>query len=53
MGVHGREPEQAAIADLLTQARAGQGGSLVLTAEAGAGKTVAPGGGRRGCPGCG
>src|SRR4051794_9248137 len=39
MGVHGREQEQAAIADLLTQARAGHGGSLVLTAEAGAGKT--------------
>ncbi|MFZ2016096.1 MAG: AAA family ATPase [Nocardioides sp.] len=39
MGVHGREPEQAAIGDLLTQARGGQGGSLVLTAEAGAGKT--------------
>ena len=39
MGVHGREPEQAAIADLLAQARAGHGGSLVLTAEAGAGKT--------------
>src|SRR6478609_6552687 len=35
MGVHGREPEQAAIADLLTQARAGQGGSLVVTGEAG------------------
>jgi len=40
MGVHGREREQAAIADLLTQARAGHGGSLVLTAEAGAGKTA-------------
>ena len=40
MGVHGREQEQAAIADLLTRARAGQGGSLVLTAEAGAGKTA-------------
>ena len=39
MGLHGREPEQAAIADLLTQAREGHGGSLVLTAEAGAGKT--------------
>ena len=39
MGVHGREPEQAAIADLLTRAREGHGGSLVLTAEAGAGKT--------------
>ena len=40
MGVHGREQEQAAIGDLLKQARAGQGGSLVLTAEAGAGKTA-------------
>src|SRR4051812_4480037 len=39
MGVHGREQEQAAIGDLLKQARAGHGGSLVLTAEAGAGKT--------------
>ena len=39
MGVHGREPEQAAISDLLARARAGHGGSLVLTAEAGAGKT--------------
>ncbi|HET7432045.1 MAG TPA: AAA family ATPase [Nocardioides sp.] len=40
MGVHGREREQAAIGDLLAQARAGRGGSLVLTAEAGAGKTA-------------
>jgi DNA-binding CsgD family transcriptional regulator len=40
MGVHGREHEQAAIRDLVTQARAGHGGSLVLTAEAGAGKTA-------------
>ena len=40
MGVHGREREQAAIADLLAQARTSRGGSLVLTAEAGAGKTA-------------
>jgi DNA-binding CsgD family transcriptional regulator len=40
VGLHGREQEQAAIGDLLTQARAGRGGSLVLTAEAGAGKTA-------------
>lgn len=39
MEVHGRDPERAAIAELLAQARAGQGGSLVLIAEAGAGKT--------------
>jgi DNA-binding CsgD family transcriptional regulator len=40
MGMHGREQEQAAIADLLSRARAGHGGSLVLTAEPGAGKTA-------------
>lgn len=40
MGVHGREREQAAIGELLARARSGQGGSLVLTAEAGAGKTA-------------
>jgi DNA-binding CsgD family transcriptional regulator len=40
VALHGREPEQAAIADLLARARAGQGGSLVLIAEAGAGKTA-------------
>lgn len=40
MGVYGREQEQAAIRALLTRARAGHGGSLVLTAEAGAGKTA-------------
>jgi DNA-binding CsgD family transcriptional regulator len=38
--LHGREPEQAAIADLLARARVGDGGSLVLTAEAGAGKSA-------------
>jgi len=40
VALHGREPEQAAIADLLAGARAGHGGSLVLVAEAGAGKTA-------------
>jgi DNA-binding CsgD family transcriptional regulator len=40
VALHGREPEQEAIADLLTAARAGHGGSLVITAEAGAGKTA-------------
>ena len=45
--MHGREPEQAAIADLLARARAGHGGSLVVTAEAGAGKTALAGRGRQ------
>jgi DNA-binding CsgD family transcriptional regulator len=40
VALHGRETEQAAIADLLAHARAGHGNSLVLTAEAGAGKTA-------------
>jgi DNA-binding CsgD family transcriptional regulator len=40
VGLHGREKEQAAISDLLTQARAGQGTSLFLIAEAGAGKSA-------------
>jgi DNA-binding CsgD family transcriptional regulator len=37
--LHGRETEQAALADLLTAARAGSGGSLALLGEAGSGKS--------------
>jgi DNA-binding CsgD family transcriptional regulator len=38
--LHGRESEQAAIGALLSDARAGAGGSLVLLGEPGAGKSV-------------
>lgn len=38
--MYGREPEQSAIADLLGRARTGTGGTLLLTAEAGAGKSA-------------
>jgi DNA-binding CsgD family transcriptional regulator len=40
VALHGRETEQAAIADLVTRARDGAGGSLLLAAEAGAGKSA-------------
>jgi DNA-binding CsgD family transcriptional regulator/tetratricopeptide (TPR) repeat protein len=40
VAVHGREAEQAAIADLLAAARDGAGGSLALVGEAGAGKST-------------
>jgi DNA-binding CsgD family transcriptional regulator len=40
VALHGREPEQAAIADLLTATRAGAGGSVALVGEAGSGKST-------------
>ena len=40
MALHGRELEQAAIADLLASARQGQGSSLALLGEAGSGKST-------------
>ncbi len=39
MALHGRETEQAALADLLAAARTGSGGSLALLGEAGSGKS--------------
>lgn len=40
VALHGRQTEQAAIADLLMSANAGTGGSLALLGEAGSGKSA-------------